>query len=103
MIDNVVCFKSKILENVDFPLASPGKVIQLLKVKSKEKRVSRERFKFPADLSGFSERTIYRARRPITGESSGAQRRTSERQTIIDNSEEEKKEEHIAEQLNSAQ
>ena len=79
MIYNVVCFKNKILTNVDFHIVSPGKVIQHLKVKSKEKRVSKERFKFPANLNGFSERTIYRVRKPITGDSSGAQRRTSER------------------------
>ena len=54
--------------------------------------MSKERFKFPTDLSGYSERTIYRARRPITSDSHGAQIRTFERQNITDNSEEEKKE-----------
>ena len=67
-------------------------------IKSKEKRVSKERFKFLADLSGFSERTTKRAWRLITGDTNGAQRKTSEWQTIIDNNEEEKSEGHSAEQ-----
>ena len=74
-------------------LASPGRVISMLKIKNLNKKTMKERVKFPLDLSKFIDHPRRRVRRlnPSENSNRGVRDRMRDIQMITEDEEEKKK------------